>query len=726
MSMDLKALREEKLKIKTREEFAHLLEVDVNCIKEWEDDPEHITFAVVEQIAQKTGLSLNEVTNYQPCKVEPLVVDNSWLKAAFTKKNLVDYIANALNNADLPEEHRNAYIDGLRQIILDKITKPRIAVVGRSDTGKSTLINTLLGVEKMPTSWTPTTSIAVYIKHVSDRPDFIKDDAWIFANQMGSERLWDVRRLNDEEYCKAWKIAGGEIELLRSYGIRQGDNYSKEAGAAVVFIDSPVLNTCDIIDLPGFGTETESDDNITFAAAQKAEAVIYLSQANGFMRIEDITYLKRNISELPIWEKKDSNTLRPLANLFIVASQAHTINNGNRSDLKMILDKGCENLVKTLDDDYWNARENISGYIYKKPDSNGYDMLRSRFFTYTTDIPDLCTVFNEQLKDVLEALPPIIDSQAKNAVRSYVNGRKPSLQNELQKYEGIIAQRDQYAALLREIDSNELKRIQENDERKNAVSMTITEKQAESKIEFRERIAQILDVDFLVQDIKEAKLKNKKEDIEQYTSKLQSKLQRQCEKILTEKSEAVSQKTADYVTAFSESITFLAQDLDIEINFDAGWAFGSALSKLGMIGGLGAFVVSAVSGAVFWGGALGFAFGILSAPLIAPLGLALGLVLAAGMGVVKLFGGGWEKSVAKKIISQFEDGHFADKFCEAMDSYWNETQAAFNKAADELDSSWQNYVEELRTLVNSDDITEAMSKIESLKNIEVFFDNIPL
>ena len=245
--MDLEALREGRLKMATREELAQLLEIDVEHIKQWEENPGNIPFDAITRIIEKTGLSLEEVTNFKRAKPEPLAVNNSWVKAAFTKKNLTEYISTALEDMNLSEEHRKAYIDGLRQIILTTITKPKIAFVGRSDTGKSTLINTLLGVDKMPVSWTPTTSIAVYIKHISDRPDFIKDDAWIFTNHVGDEKLWDERRLHDEEYCKAWKIAGGEVELLSSYGIRQGENYGKEAGAAVVFIDSPILDICDIV-----------------------------------------------------------------------------------------------------------------------------------------------------------------------------------------------------------------------------------------------------------------------------------------------------------------------------------------------------------------------------------------------------------------------------------------------------------------------------------------------
>lgn len=272
--MNLKALREGKLKMKTQEEFAQLLGVSIAEVEKWENNPDEMPFAAVTRLTTKTGLTIEEVTSYERPKVNPLDVGNSWSKAAFTKENLITYISGAMDCSDLLEKHKKDYIDGLRQIIVNTIKKPRIAFVGRSDTGKSTLINTLLGAEKMPTSWTPTTSIAVYLKHISERPDFIKDDVWIFSSQVGDETLWDVRKLHNEEYCTAWKIAGGEVGLLRSYGIRQGENYDKQAGAAVIFVDSPALINCDIIDLPGFGTETASDDNITLAVAGKADIKI--------------------------------------------------------------------------------------------------------------------------------------------------------------------------------------------------------------------------------------------------------------------------------------------------------------------------------------------------------------------------------------------------------------------------------------------------------------------
>lgn len=726
--MDLRSFREDKLKIKTQAAFAELIGVEQSSISRWEKDPENIPYQVIQRILERTGASYEELTGWKKPIPEPLKVEDTWKKVDLTKTTLQDYIVNALDKTDIPEKERALYINDLCEGIKSNLIKPKVAIVGRSDTGKSTLINALIGNDKMPTAWTPTTSIAVYLKHISDRPAFIEEDAWVFAAQHGEESTWNEKKLYDEAYCRAWKIGAGGAEILQSFGTRQGENYDKDAGSAVLFIDAPILKTCDIVDLPGFGTETESDDEITFKTAQQADVIIYLSQANGFMRIEDITYLKRNINELPIWERKDFNLLKPLCNLFIVASQAHTVNNGNRVQLREILDVGCKNLLKTLPDDYLMERGNISGY---ECSDGGYDELRERFFAYTTDIPDICTAFNAELKTILETLPTIINERVKTFVKEYVTSRKPSLINEINKYEGIIAERDRYEVLLEAIKTNEVSRMKDNDSRKQELRNEISRLQEESRSEFLTYLSETINIDALIQLMRDKGIKNKREDIDLFGSSIQSMLQTKCETILKEKSQVLSEKAKDYIIAFSESIAKPFENNNIAVDFDAGWAFVSTLSRLGVFGGFGSFLASTISGALILSSAgfsLGSAIigGTLSAPILGPLGIGLGLLIASGLGVVKLFGGGWQKSVAKKIVKAIEENKIAIKYSEAINEYWNQAKTAFEKAADDLDNTWNEYVSNLEATVSSFDINEIQNRIDTLRKVSDFFDNIPL
>lgn len=725
--MNLKSFREDKLKIRTQAEFADLIGVDQSSISRWEKDPSSMPVDVIQKILVKTGATFEELTGWTKPIPKQLDVDDTWQKADFTKCTLMNYISKALGKYELPEDLQKNYLDGLRSGIETNMVKPKIAIVGRSDTGKSTIINAFLGSDKMPVAWTPTTSIAVYIKHISERPSFIEEEAWVFANRRGDEVMWDEHKLTDEAYCREWKIAAGGVEILRSFGTRQGENYDKAAGSAVVFLDAPILKTCDIIDLPGFGTETESDDNITFAAAQKADAIIYLSQANGFMRIEDITYLKRNITQLPVWESCGSNDLAPLSNLFVVASQAHTVNNGNRAQLTEILDVGCRNLLKTLPEEYWAERMEASGFTYS---DGGWSELRSRFFPYTVDIPDLSEPLNNSLKSLLETLPLIIEGKVRDFVKSYVESRKPNLEAEIKNYEGIIADRDKYATLLREIDDKEADRVRENDARKEDVRASITRLHQESVNEFTDYLASTVNVDALVQLMHEKGVKNRREDVELFGSTLQSLIQGKCESILKDKSKELAEKTKDYVSAFSQDIAETFENNSIQVDFDAGWIFTSALSALGAIGGFGAFLAFTLPHTLALAG-LGFSagssilYGMMASSVFGPIGLALGLIFATCLGI-SLFTGGWEKSVAKKIVKAFDENDFAVKFQRTIEEYWDQTEKAFDKAAADLDEKWDHYVADLRNLLDTCDIDEIQQKIAALQYISDFFDNIPL
>lgn len=733
--MDLKSLREDALKIGTQEELASLLDVDISMIQQLEDHPDNstdqIVFTIAMKLHEKTGMSFDEIVSWKRIEKRALNVKNTWEKADFTKKSFTEYLQNIMEKSDISEDLKKSYLTDLKRIIEKNIVKPKIAIVGHSDTGKSTLINSLLGAEKMPAAWTPTTSIAVYIKHITDRPSFIHENAWVFTNQLGNETAWDESKLNDEEYCKSWKIAEGDIDVLRTYGIRQGIEHDKEAGSAVVFIDSPILNTCDIVDLPGYGTERESDNTITFGLAQKAKVIIYLSQANAFMRGDDFDHLKQLISTLPILENKNNNSIPPLSNLFIVASQAQNVSHGNRQELKNILDKGCERLLLTIPEGYWKLREEKSGYIYE---DNGAEILRSRFFTYTTDIPDLCSAFNESITTVVETLPGLIEAHGRALIKEYVNEKQPQLNNQIDHYEGLLTEREKYVSLLDDISANEESRVSNNDKRKSEILKAIKDSRIQSKAEFSQYVSEIMNVDTLTERIKSAKIKNKKEDIDLFVSKLQTSIQKECEKILSKESADVSKKAADYIEAFSEDVKKPFAKCDIATDYDAGWAFASALSSIGVIGGLGALAYGAISGAVIMAGisgAAGIGIGALAgafalSPVFGPIGLACGLVIAGAMSVVKLFGGGWEKSVAKKIVQQFEEGQFADKFCSGIDTFWMNTEQAFYKASRAMEDEWNAYVENLKTTVLNYNLDELEQKLFQLKELSNFFENIPL
>ena len=217
---------------------------------------------------------------------------------------------------------------------------------------------------------------------------------------------------------------------------------------------------------------------------------------------------------------------------------------------------------------------------------------------------------------------------------------------------------------------------------------------SESIDEFSEYMAATINTDALVCLMKDMGIKNTKGDIEVFWSYLQSMIQERCETILAEKSEILSEKTKEYITSYAENISHPFENNSIDVDFDAGWAFASAILT----------------------GVARFLFG--------PIGIVIGLLIAGGLGLV--FGGGWKKSVAEKIVAHFDENDFSEKFRDGIRQYWQQTEEAFDKAAAELDNEWDTYVRNLRDTVNDYDIQEIQHRIASLNYLSDFFKNIPL
>lgn len=706
--MNFKSLREDKLKL-LPEQFAEIYGLDISEVHEL-DANNNPRVDLIQAICEKTGMSFEAVTSFERPKIKEFVPKYTWEKADFRKKTIVNYINDSLERMSVLEKDREKYIDDFNQGFKAILIKPSISIVGRSDTGKSTLINSLIGSKKMPTSWTPTTSIAVYIKHINDRPEFIKDDVWFFANECEEERLWNVKKLYDEEYCNKWKIAAGSIELLKEFGTRQGGGYTKKVGSAVVFIDAPVLLNCDIVDLPGFGTETESDDEITLKAAQQTDVLIYLSQANGFMRIEDIEYLKENIRSLPIWEKQDENDLKPLSNLFVVASQAHSVDQGNEFELNNILTSGYENFSKTLPEGYWDKRSKVSGYEY-----NG-KLISSRFFTYTTDIPSLCEKFITELKLVIEQLPDIVDLRTKRFIEQYISTRKPNIKAEIDKYNGLIKDRERYVLLLKKIDESELERVAGIDKKRKEIRDKIDLLLIETINEYSNYCATKINTDAISDRIIKEGIKNKNDDISCFSSKFMEEMRGELSELLEKKTESIRELTQEYISQYSKSVNANFEETNINADFDFVYEFANNFAKAGIIGGFIGRLIGRWFFDVFLNDALYYL----------PCGIPIGLAIIASLKVVKLLGGGWERNVAKKIVRSFEENGVAEKYRDAIKKYWDEIKDEFDKAADELDMKWDEYVEDLRQIVNENDPDKIRDNITSLENVKSFFENIPL
>ena len=723
----LKDFRETYLKL-TQAELAELMGVRQDRISRLEQNLDSISFEELRTLSKKTGKSLDEIANYKRDIPDKLDVKDSWNKVRYIKSTIINYIKDYSPKNNLNYESK---IGELRKNIEAIARKPRIVFSGKSDSGKSTLINALLGKEKMPTNWTPTTSITVYVKDILDRPAYMEEELWIFKK--GKDEEWDDTRLYDEKYCREWKIAGGNAEMLSQYGIRKGEEYNKDIGSAVLFIDSPILKNCDILDIPGITAGIDSDNIAANQAKLKADVLVYLSQASGFLQTEDANYLKEALEVLPPLEKIEGTGLSPMSNLFVVATHAHHIN--PRTDLKKICDSGCDRFTKTLPESFWKRYSNNSKKLFSEKD------LRKRFFTYTTDIEDLREDFEKELKNTIENLPKLLENKIFNLTKEYAKNESSEMKREIENYEKLINKREDYSKLLEEIKKNEPKRKFSLEENNRNVKNRIFDLDTETKKKFREDFNQMLTEENIIKIIDKRGYKNKKADLEELGSYITSEIQDIYRKNLEKTTEKFKDTMDEYLVETQKSLELAnsSSGINIDLDFDFKSAFIGGLAGAATLGGLafwastlgnlgayilvakGVSVLSALGISIAGGTATATAF---VASIGGPITLGIAAALLVGVAIWGIFSDSWKKKIAKKIIEEFKK--HVTKYDEAITQYWLDTENGFDIAKDKMEEEWQKYVNNLEDELYNYDINKLKETLKNAKEVKDFFTNIPL
>ncbi|KGX88666.1 hypothetical protein N781_09715 [Pontibacillus halophilus JSM 076056 = DSM 19796] len=721
---NLRDFRQDVLKI-TQAEFANLIGVRQDNVSRMEKNPETIDLSMLMNIANATGQSLDQLVGYKKDVPQALEVENVWKENENMKHVLLDYLENNIEHLPLETEWYDNIVKELEEMFQTMFKKPKVAVVGMSDAGKSSLINALLGVEKMPTSWTPTTSISVHIKHINDRPEFIKDEATIFE---GSENGFDVNRIHQHSYYEETRLASGPTSILSEYGTRQGDYYSiEDASAAVVYLDSPILQLCDVIDLPGFGTgDRDMDDIMASQSTEFADATIYMSPANGFLRGTDIEFLKASLNALPAFENSQ-NELEPLNNLFVIASQAHTINHGNKVEVDSILDAGAERFYREVPEEIWENKSEVSNYQYT------VEEIRKRFYSYTTDHAGLREDFEKNLRYLLETLPFIIKQNAWNMMNEYLDKYKKELEIEKVNFIEILDEREAKLEQLKQMKNDEPMRKYEMQKARKEVMEKIELFRDDTQASFEKEFSEIVSPDYIVNLIKSKGYKKKKDDMEHLASFISSKIQAKIQNILKYKSEDLNLIINQYIENFEGAIHKHAYSdvRGFKIPFDTKKAFASGLAGIATFGGLafwastlgnlGGYILVAKGVSVL--SAVGISVGGTASAVTAisliggPITLAIAVSVILGMGVFMLGSGGWKKNVAKKIVKEYSKQDALNKFSNVIDEFWDDTEFAFNSAADALEEEWQkklSAMEEKVSYYSADDVRRSISEVEQM------------
>lgn len=614
-------------------------------------------------------------------------------------------------------------LDSLLETVYKTIRKPTVAIVGMSDSGKSTLINQLLNANKMPVSWTPTTSINVHIKHIEDRPNFLKNELIILG---GKKKLFDITRMNDERYVSKYLIAKGDAELLNTYGTRQGREMIDNATHAVLYLDSNLLKLCDLVDLPGFGTgDSKQDDLLAKQSYKFADIVVYLSVANGFIRGTDIEFLKTSIKNLIPLEMKE-NSLPNLCNLFIVASQAHVVNSGNRNELETILESAAERLYNEIPEEMWKSREEITKIPISMQDLN------KRFFTYTTDQYILRKQFEEALKDLLQNYPLLTEIRSKKIIGNCIFRNRSALEMHLKSLYDAMNNQDEMLKKYKEYKREEPNQKKKLAEAREVVVSSINKLRDSTRQKFLNHYINVMSEENILHIIEKNNYKKQKEHIIKLQNYLISQLQERLQTVLKDGANELKEEIETYLEEFNNTVNIKANiEADrVTIPFDAKTTFIASLAGIGTFGALsiwassfgnlgayilvakGVSVLSAIGISV--GGTASAAAGV--AAIGGPVVLGIALAGIAAFAVWGILSGNWKKKIVKNLNKQFKKEDICYKLISELHKFWDETTKEFLLAAETIEKEFAVNMENIKENLERSNSSELQNKANIIQS----------
>lgn len=724
---------------------------NVDMVIRMEKDPDKISLDVLSVIIQVFGVTFDQLLNPVIPRLKVPHVNNTWMRVQAIKDKLKtsidDFMKTPRDSAQI------CAVENLEDLSEIATRKAKIACIGRPDSGKSRTLNTLLGKDILPTNWTPTTSAFILLKHIGDRPEFAGNDTvFVFKDQdMENMRPDD---LMDELFFDSWCMAKGDYELIKQYGTHDDDGDEELVGAIIVYVDSNILENCDLIDLPGFNPQAvlekkdpdaaevddiydSRDSMLSARASQQADGFIYLSIANSFLYGDDLAMAQSIVKSLPMIEKKGGNEIPPLGNLFFVASQALTVDHGDEDKLGEILDKAAKRVWAMVEEHpAIQGRHEQTGYEYTQ------NTLRSRFFTSEMDAQRLTDKFYDDLATFVEQLPLVQEKKLVDEVDLLCKAQAARFLDALNQYKMILENHEEMVKKLEDLEANEAARSADFRQRVYRVSDIISDMKRGCEKACAEIFESVINSKHIVAVVDAHGLKKNKKDLQELVALLNAELENKLTAVLAKKSDLLKSDIDEFIKecqiTFTKSTTTAPEAGSIPFAFNVGRAFAGGLSGLATFGALAAWAATCgnlggyvlVAKAVSLLASLGIHVGGTAAVISAvsaiggPVVLGIAIAVIAALTSILALGGTWKKMVGSKLVKQYQSKNVLKSLVTASDKFWDETMTAFRAGAEQIEKDWKAQMDDYRDKIQNFDSVALSEDIQATEQIVEFFDAV--
>lgn len=616
--------------------------------------------------------------------------------------------------------------------------KPRIAFIGKPDSGKSTLINKIIGQNILPKGWNPKTSTIIILKHIRDKAN--SDDSNVIIYKINDASEFNINNINDEKY-NDYILDKGSYNLLEKYGAHNSESDILQIDAIVVYADCNVLLNADFIDLPGYRPTSNGDDTkitdifdsrdtmLSATAIEIADSFVYISPSNSFIYGEDISILASMIKHLPIIENKETNSMKPFGNIFILSSQAGIL--GSTDNIEAIHKRASDNLWDLLENHISiKNREKITGYHYTS------ETLKNRFYATEINSVGIMKHFFNDFAEYIQEIAKLQTQIIENNIITFVNKYSAELVSEKEKLQLLIDNHEESKNHLEELKKEEKERNIKFNKNIRYVEDSIYELRKQSKQEITNFYNNILNKEHINHIIEKNGFKKNKKDLE----KLSLLINFELENGVTEICNKYTEEFKDNIDGFIGNIS---SQLSLVTSFNTVSAFISGLTGIATYGALAAWASTCgnlggyilVAKAVSLLSAIGINLGGTAAVISAvsaiggPLTIGITLAVLAAVGSLLAFGGTWKKVIGNRIVKEYDKKGVLNALLDNVDMFWNETRDAFRQGADEIERQWKAKYNEFKNDVenfNLDDVNNRISKydtaIEFINNVKKILD----